>query len=192
MPSLVDEAVRPGGAEELIVAGGEVAALLVPLGKVGEFDFEDGGLDGVEAGVPADFVVEVAALHAVGSEGAGVVVDGGGAGGDEAGVSEGAEILCGVEAEGRGVAEGSGGDFVPGGSEGLGCVFDEEELVAVLKGGEGVPVGALAVEVDGEDGFDGWADVSAEDGLDGGGGEVEGSGVDVGEERGGLRSGGWR
>ena len=64
-----------GGGEELIVAGGEGAALLVPLWKVGEFDVEDGGLDGVEARVPADFVVEVAALHAVGAERTGVVVD---------------------------------------------------------------------------------------------------------------------
>ena len=57
-----------GGLEELVVAGGEVAALLVPLREIAEFDLEDGGLDGVEAGVPADFVVEVAAAHAVGAE----------------------------------------------------------------------------------------------------------------------------
>ncbi len=83
-----------------------------------------------------------------------MVVDCGGGGGDEAGVSEGAEIFRGVEAEGGGVAEGSGGRAVPGGSEGLGGVFDEEEVVALLEGGEGVPVGALAVEVDGQDGLD--------------------------------------
>ena len=54
--------------------------------------------------------------------------------------------------------------------------------MALLEGGEGVPVGALTVEVHGQDGFDGWAGVSAEDCFDGGGGEVEGGGVDVGEE----------
>ena len=115
--------------EELVVAGGVVAALLVPPGEVAELDLEDGGLDGVEAGVPADLVVVVAAAHAVGAEDAGVVVDGGGGGGDEAGVAHGAEIFGGVEAEGGGVAEGAGGSAVPGGSEGLGGVFDEEEVV---------------------------------------------------------------
>ena len=80
----------------------------------------------------------VTAVHAVGAEGAGVVVDGGGAGGDQAGVSEGAEVFGGVEAEGGGVAEGSGGRFrrrgSPGGSEGLGGVFDEEEVGGVAGG----------------------------------------------------------
>ena len=119
--------------EELVVAGGVVAALLVPPGKVAEFDLEDGGLDGVEAGVPADLVVIVAAAHAVSAEDAGVVVDCGGGCGDQAGVADGAEIFCGVEAEGCGVAEGSGGDAVPGGSEGLGSVFDEDEGVVVFQ-----------------------------------------------------------
>ncbi len=144
-----------GCEEELVVAGGEVAAALVPGGEVAEFDREDGGLEGVEAGVPADFVVEVAAGHAVGAEGAGAGVDGGGAGGDEAGVAEGGEVLGGVEAEGGGVAEGAGGDGVPGGAEGLGGVLDEQEAgVLELEGDEGVEVGALAEEVDGEDGVD--------------------------------------
>ncbi len=141
-------------AEELVVAGGVVAALLIPLREVAKFDLEDGGLDGVEAGVPADLVVVVAAAHAVGAEDAGVVVDCVGGGGDEAGVAHGAEIFCGVEAEGCGVAKGSCGDAVPGGSEGLGSVFDEEEVVVLFQEGECVPVGALAVEMDGEDGFD--------------------------------------
>ncbi len=43
---------------------------------------------------------------------------------------------------------------VPGGAEGLGGVFDEEQAgIVLLEGGEGVQVGALAVEVDGEDGL---------------------------------------
>ena len=50
-----DDAFVDGGCgevccvEELVVAGGVVAALLVPLGEVAEFDLEDGCLDGVEA-----------------------------------------------------------------------------------------------------------------------------------------------
>jgi hypothetical protein len=55
--------------------------------------------------------------------------------------------------------------------------------VVALEGGEGVPVGALAVEVDGQDGFDVAAGGGAEEFGDGGfGREVEGAGVDVGEE----------
>ena len=99
--------------EELVGAGGEGAAAGVAGFYVTEFDLEDGGLDGVEAGVPAYLVVVVAAGHAVGAEGAGVGVYGGVAGGYEAGVSEGAEVFGRVEAEGRG-AEGSGRDVVPG------------------------------------------------------------------------------
>ena len=155
-----DDAFGHGGCgevccvEELVVAGGVVAALLIPPGEVSEFDLEDGGLDGVEAGVPADLVVIVAGDAMPWARRTRlVVVDCGGGGGDEAGVSHGAEIFCGVEAEGGGVAEGSGGDVVPGGSEGLGGVLDEYEVVVLLEGGEGVPVGALAVEMDGEDGF---------------------------------------
>ncbi len=170
-----------GGEEELVVAGGEVAAALVPGGQVAEFDLEDGGLEGVESGVPADFVVEVAARHAVGAEGAGAGVEGGGAGGDEAGVAEGGEVFSGVEAEGGGVAEGACGDGVPGGAEGLGGVLDEQEAgMLELEGDEGVEVGALTVEVNGEDGLD--VGAAGEDLGGGGGGEVEGEGVDVGEE----------
>ena len=119
--------------EELVVAGGVVAALLVPLGEVAEFDFEDGGLDGVEPGVPADLVVIVAAAHAVGAKDAGVVVNRGGSSSDEAGVSHGTQIFCGIEAEGGGIAKGSCGDSIPCGSEGLGCVFDEDEVVILFQ-----------------------------------------------------------
>src|SRR6185312_16846217 len=123
-----------------------------------------------EAAVPADFVVEVAAAHAVGAQHAGALVEIGGEGGEHAGITEGAEVLGGVEAEGGEVAERTGGGAVPGGSEGLGGIFDEEQgMVALAKGGEGVPVGALAVEVNGEDGFDHLSGGRVQDLFDGGG-----------------------
>ena len=183
-----DNSFGDGGAgeagvlQELVVAGGEMAALLIPAGEVAEFDFEDGGLERVEAGVPADLIVVVATGHAVGTHAAGVGVECGGGGGDEACVAHGAEVFGGVKAEGGEIAEGSGGDGVPCGSEGLGGVFDEEEIVLVLESGEGIHIGALAVEVDWEDGFH----VVGGGGLEklgyGGGAEVEGCGVDIGEE----------
>ena len=72
---------------------------------------------------------------------------------------------------------------MPGGSEGLGGVFDEEETGGLsFEGGEGVPVGALAVEMDGEDGFDFAGGAGGEDLGYGGGGQVEGEWVDVREE----------
>ncbi len=93
-----------GGAELGVVGGGEGAASAVAGGDVAEFDFEDGGLEGVEAGVPADLVVEVALAHAVGAEHGGALGEGCVVGGDEAGVAEGGEVFGGVEAEGGDVA----------------------------------------------------------------------------------------
>ena len=152
----------------------------------------------VEAGVAADLVVVVAASHAVGVEGAGAAVDLSVRGGDEARVAEGGEVFCGVEAEGGGVAEGAGGTGWLAGRgplapEGLGGVFNEEQSgVVALEGGEGIPVGALAVEVDGQHGSDVLAGVAAQDFGDRLRREVEGAGIDVGEERAWPRRGGWR
>ena len=133
-------AAKPAVAEELVVAGGAVAALPVPFGKVAQLDLENGGLDGVEAGVPADLVVVVAAGHAVGAERAGAGGELRVGGGDEAGVAEGGEVLGGVEAEGGGVAEraGAAGRLArrsPRCAEGLGGVFDQKQpgVVALLR-----------------------------------------------------------
>src|SRR6185312_16693816 len=135
-----------------------------------------------EAAVPADFVVEVAAAHAVGAQHAGALVEIGGEGGEHAGITEGAEVLGGVEAEGGEVAERTGGGAVPGGSEGLGGIFDEQKGMALLKGGKGVPVGALAVEVDGENGLDRQPGCGGKDLFDGDGREVKCKGIDIGQE----------
>src|ERR1035441_1262634 len=94
---------QPRGAEELVVAGGAIAALLVPLGKVAQFDLENSSLDGVKAGVPADLIVVVAAGHAVGAQGARVGRELRVGLGEKAGVSEGGEVLC-----GGGAARGGG------------------------------------------------------------------------------------
>ena len=168
--------------QEFIIAGGVGVALLVPLRQIPQLHFEDGGLEAIETGVPSDLVVIVAAAHPVCAQDASVVVDCGRSSGDEAGVAHGAEIFCGVEAERGGVAERSGGSVIPGCSEGLGSVFDEEDVVVLFQGRECVPVGALAVEMDWEDGFDVSAGGGLQDLFDCGGGEVEGGGVDVGEE----------
>ena len=130
--------------------------------------------------------MKVTAAHAVAVKRAGVLVDGGGTGGEEAGIPEGGEIFCGVETEGGGVAETACGERFPNGAEGLCGVLDEEEFRGLcLKGGEAVPVCALTVEVDGEDRSYECFRVGAGS-LDGfacgGRGEIEGEGVDVGED----------
>ena len=50
-----------------------------------------------------------------------------------------------------------------------------------LQGSEAIPIGALAVEVDGDDSFDRVAFVAAKKFGDAVGREVEGAGVNVGE-----------
>ena len=153
-----DDAVAGGGAadgsreacgrEQLIVAVGKCCAAAIPGREMAEFYGEDGGLHAVEPRVPADLVVGVAAAHAVGAEHAGALCELGGGGGEETGVTGGAEIFGGIEAEGGGVAERAGGPAGPGGAEGLGGVFEEQQIVLLAEGVEGVHVGALAVEVD--------------------------------------------
>lgn len=63
------------GVEDLVVEGGDCAALPVPAGEMAEFDLEDGGLHGVQSGVPPDLVVEVAPAHAVRAQRSAVVVE---------------------------------------------------------------------------------------------------------------------
>jgi len=75
-----------------------------------------------------------------------------GVGGDHAGVARGAEILGGIKAEGGGVTERTGFDPLPLGSPGLRGVFDELEIALFCDAGEGREIGALAVEMDGQNG----------------------------------------
>ena len=111
------------------------------------------------------------------------------AGGEQAGVAEGGEVLGGIEGEGGGIAKSAGGNEllatqVPGRTEGLGSVFDEEEVgESLLEGSEAIPVGALAEEMDGQDCSDlnALGCVAGELGFYGGGGEIEGERVDVGK-----------
>src|SRR3569833_2316758 len=110
-----------------MVAFGDGPTGVVPARDVFEFDFEDGALEAVEAGVPSEFVVVVAAAHSVLAKHAGAFGDVVVTGGDDAGVSGGAEVLGGVEAEGSGVAEGAGGFAVPFGTPGLSGVFEDIE-----------------------------------------------------------------
>ncbi len=139
--------------EELVVAGCDVPALLVPPGQMLQLDREDGCLKAVQTGVPAEFVVKVALAHSVGAEHAAALVDDAGRGGDETGVAHGVEILGGIEAETGDVAQGPRRSAAPGCAEGLGGVFDQEKAICLFEAPEAVHIRTLPVEVDGHDGF---------------------------------------
>jgi len=55
----------PAAWKRRVIAAGDGAAELIPSVDVLELDGEDGALEAVHAGVPADLVVVVAAAHAV-------------------------------------------------------------------------------------------------------------------------------
>ena len=117
-----------------------------------ELDAQDGGLEGVEPGVEADFLVVVLGFHAVDAQafqdmGQGLV-----GGGHHAAVAEAAQVLRRVEAEGRGVAQGAGGAALVAGAYGLGRVFEDDQAAVPGQCQDGVHVGGLAVEVDRDDG----------------------------------------
>jgi len=169
------------GVEEGVVAAGHVVARVVPALDVAELDGEDGALEAVHAGVPTDFVVVVAAAHAVLTEHFGALGQLAGVRSDHAGIAGGTEVFGGIEAEGGDIAKSSGFDSTPLRAPSLGCVFDEREAALLADTGEGGPVGALTEEVNWQDGADGFSLGSVEGGFDGGGGKVEGCLVDIGE-----------
>src|SRR6185503_10084224 len=142
-----------GFAEEGVVPIRNCAAGVVPAGDVLELDFEDGALEAVKARVPADLIVIVAAAHSVLAQHAGALGDLVVVSGEHAGVSGRAEILGGVKAERGSVTKCSRGFAVRFGTPGLGSVFDQPEAVFGCDPGEGIPVRALPIKVDRQDGF---------------------------------------
>ena len=144
---------------------------------------EDCALKAVHARVPAEFVVVVAAAHSVIAQHAGALGQFVGVGRDHPRVSGGAQVLGGIKAEGRGIAQSACFYAIPLRAPGLGGVFNELDAVAFAEMPEGRPVGTLAVEVNGQDGFDIRSLWRVEDGFYLRRIEVEGGGFNVGQER---------
>src|ERR1035437_6117124 len=176
---------QSSGAKERMIALSHGAAELIPAVDVAGLDGEDDALETVHARVPAHLVVVVAAAHSVLAQHAGALGQFVGIGGDHPRVARGAEVLGGIEAKGRGIAQGAGLHPLIICTPGLGGVFDEFEIADFGDVVEGSPVGALAIEVDGEDRANGCALRTIEEGFDGSRAEVEGGGVDVGKQRSG-------
>ena len=142
-------------------------------------DAQDGGLHLVEAAVDSRLRVVVAVrLPAVAcaaqTDGEGGIVHE-----DGAGVAERAQVLGGVEAERSDPRQRPHHAPFVSCAVGLTGVLDEGEAVVTGDLQERIEVGRVAVEVHGQEGLRPWRD-RARDGL---GRDVEGGGVDVGENR---------
>jgi hypothetical protein len=153
---------------------------MVPALDVAKLDGENGALEAVHAGVPADLVVVVAASHAVLAQHPGALGQVIGIHSDHAGVAGGAQVLGGIKAEGGDVAQSAGLDSAPFRAPGLGCVFNDSQAALLSKTRK--RIGALAKEVDGEDGADEFALRAIEHTFDRRGREVEGGRVNVGQQ----------
>jgi hypothetical protein len=168
-----------GGGKGFAVKAGFGSAFGAPEVEVGEFDVEDGGLDGVDAEVATDVGVKVARFHAVVAEATHfcrecIVLTG-----DHSGVTEGAEIFCGIKGVPTGFTDGACGSEWVRCAECLGGVFQNGNAAGCADAGDGFHVRAAAEEMDWADGFGvgvlfegvfqlGWID-------------VEGVGLDVDE-----------
>jgi hypothetical protein len=136
-----------------VVLEGVAVARFVPVVDMVELDLEDGGLDAVEAAVDALDLVDVLLQGAVVGEEAGpagevlVVADDGPA------VAVGAEVLPRVEAEGPGEPEGPGLNAPDRREMRLGAVLDHVEVMLFADVADGLDVGRLAKDVNGDDGL---------------------------------------
>ena len=145
-------------SEELIIGGGVLASEMGRVIEVGEFDIEDGGLDAIHAAVPADHGVVVFFDLAVIAEDAHFFVEVGVIGEDRPGLAKGPEIFAWVEAEATGIGEEAGFCSVVLGAVGLAGVFDDEDAVLAGDLENGLEIGGVSEEVDGDDGFGFWGD----------------------------------
>ena len=144
---------------------------------------EDGALEAVHARVPAHLVVVVAAAHSVLAQHLHPLGQLVGVGRHHAGVARRAQVLGGIKAEGGGVAQRARFHSLPLRAPGLGGVFNQLQPMLLSKTGKGGPVGALAVEMHGQNGSDGRAARAIQNRFDGGGLQIEGGRVDVGQQQ---------
>ena len=115
-----------------------------------------------------------------------MVVDCGGSRGDEARIAHRTEIFRRVEAERRCIPQSARGNAVPRGSKSLSSVFDQQQIVLFLESRECVPVRALTVEMNGQDGLHLRTSVRAKEFFGRSWAKIEGPRVDISQQR--LRS----
>lgn len=138
---------------------GPFTALIVPFVYVFEFGAEDSGMEVVKPAVETK-AVNVAFVRAMVAQFADSRVDVGIVCDDGAAIAESAEILLNNEAGGCGIAAVADAEAGPMRADGLGVVLDDVEFVFGGYLPDSVHVGALAVQVNGHDGFCFWRDGS--------------------------------
>jgi len=170
--------------EKPLVFGGVRLAGALPIGKMAQLDAEDGGLDFVEAAVPAGLGAAIFFGLAVVAKGTNARGEFGRIGYDHAGVTVGAEIFCGIKTNASGVAERASAAAFVGCADGLGVVFDDGQVAGFGEGEDGVHVCGEAVEMNDDDSARARCDAAFEFG----GIEVVRVWADVGENRLGAES----
>ena len=132
--------------------------------------------------------MEVAGAHAVITQRACPFRDGFVDCREEAGIPKGAEILRGIEAEGSRLTQRADRLVAPAGPKGLRCVFDHLEPMRGSQGSEPVHIGGLTVQVNRQEGADRHSPrrCGFQRRRCSVGGQIEGSGVDVRQDRDGT------
>lgn len=120
---------------------------------MGELDVEHRSLKGIKPEVGTYEVVVVFGVGAVVAQDAGLIGEGIVVADKGAAVAEAAEVFGWEERVAAEVAHAAAGLAVVGCADGLSGVFDDVELVLFGESEDGVHVGALAEEVDWDDGF---------------------------------------
>ena len=139
-------------AEGALVFAGDLAAAGGPGVEAAELDAEDGALESVHAVVIADEFVLVTRRLSMRAGRASELRDLVVVGGKSAGFSIRAEILCGIEAKSRGVAEASDATSAIARPMRLGRIFEDSQAVTHGDFIYGVHVRGAAVEMNGQDG----------------------------------------
>src|ERR1700733_3382595 len=142
---------QAGVREKAAIVLSESVALSVPAIHKAELDQQNRRLQGVQPAVPTNFIMVVTVAHSMHTQEADAFCDGLYPGGDHAGLAGGTEVLGGVKAESRSVPQGTRPAPIPGGPERLRRVFDQEQVMVLFQQLEAVPVGGLAIEVNGQD-----------------------------------------
>ena len=109
------------------------------------------------------------------------------AGGHQTCIAVRAQIFCGVKAEGGGDSQRSRFAVLPRPPDCLGRIFDQGKLVLVRETLKRVHVGALAVEVNWQQGANFVGSAGTQLSIDAGGIEIQGAGIDIGKH--GARAG---
>src|SRR5690606_22936081 len=119
--------------------------------EVREFHIEQSTLETIHVKIPAHFLVVVLSFHSVNAEELRFFRELVGIGHEHPTVTIATEILSWVEAIAAKLADGSRKFPFITSTEGLSCVFDDSQAMLICQSLEFLHIGALAVEMHGDD-----------------------------------------